>query len=185
MNKTQLRRQLLKQRQALSTSIWQEKSKLLCEQLQSLPLFQSAHKILAYFSVRQEPDLSSLFDSSAAWGFPRCVEKELVWHRWSVGDRRQIGSYNILEPEPNSPILSVAKVDLILIPAVACDHQGYRLGYGGGYYDRLLSDPFLAKIPTIGVVFEFAYLPAIPIESWDIPLSLVCTENSVYHLNKI
>ncbi|MHC5824929.1 MAG: 5-formyltetrahydrofolate cyclo-ligase, partial [Nostoc sp.] len=61
-------------------------------------------------------------------------------------------------------------------PSVACDYQGYRLGYGGGYYDRLLSLPQWQTKPTIGIVFDFAYLSQIPIESWDKPLQAVCTE---------
>lgn len=185
MNKAHLRRQFLKQRQSLSAQLWQKKSDRLCEQLSSLPIFHSSKTILAYFSLRQEPDLSPLFDTSTCWGFPRCVGQNLFWHRWSVGDFLQTGPYNIPEPEPDSPILSASEVDLILIPAVACDRQGYRLGYGGGYYDRLLADPLWAKIPTIGIIFEFAYIPCLPSDPWDIKLSLVCTENSVYDINKI
>jgi len=185
MNKAQLRRQFLKQRQSLSQSIWREKSDQLCQQLKSLPLFQSSRTILAYFSLRREPDLSSLFISSAGWGFPRCVGQDLAWHRWSIGDSLQTGPYGISEPEADSPLLSPSEVDLMLVPAVACDRGGYRLGYGGGYYDRLLADPIWAKIPTIGIIFDFAYVSLLPIDPWDIQLSLVCTENACYSPEKI
>jgi 5-formyltetrahydrofolate cyclo-ligase len=62
---------------------------------------------------------------------------------------------------------------------VAIDRQGYRLGYGGGYYDRLRADPLWRKIPTIGIVFNFAYVEQLPIEPWDLPLDAVCTELGV------
>lgn len=89
------------------------------------------------------------------------------------------GAYGIFEPHPDSPALQPNEIDLILVPAVACDRQGYRLGYGGGFYDRMLSSPeWLAK-PTIGIVFEFAYLTELPIDSWDRPLKAICTETSV------
>jgi 5-formyltetrahydrofolate cyclo-ligase len=84
-----------------------------------------------------------------------------------------------LEPLPNSPTLQPVEVDLILVPAVACDYQGYRLGYGGGYYDRLLSSPEWASKPTIGVLFDFAYLPQLPTDTWDIQLHGVCTETGL------
>jgi 5-formyltetrahydrofolate cyclo-ligase len=71
-------------------------------------------------------------------------------------------------------------VDLILVPAVACDRQGTRLGYGGGYYDRLLSDPAWTNIPTVGVVFDFAYLTYLVADPWDIPLRAICTEHGFY-----
>jgi 5-formyltetrahydrofolate cyclo-ligase len=84
--------------------------------------------------------------------------------------------YGILEPDPTLPQLLVENVDLLLVPAVAIDGRGYRLGYGGGYYDRLRADPHWRKIPTIGIVFDFAYIDAVPIDPWDLPLDAACTE---------
>jgi 5-formyltetrahydrofolate cyclo-ligase len=155
---------------------WREKSDRICSHLQSSPLFIQAQTILAYFSFRQEPDLSPLFkDSKHRWGFPRCQGKSLSWHSWKPGEPLQTGAYGIFEPHRFSNI-TANEVDLILVPAVACDQRGYRLGYGGGFYDRMLSSPEWASKPTIGIVFEFAYLPYLPIDSWDKPLQAICTE---------
>jgi 5-formyltetrahydrofolate cyclo-ligase len=198
MEKAELRRSLLKTRQSLSIEEWQQKSDRICFHLQSSTLFTQAKTILAYFSFRQEPNLSPLFTTNHhCWGFPRCVGDTLCWHIVETGNLSrflrasvlpveptgvislQIGAYGILEPLPNTPTLQPDEVDLILVPAVACDYQGYRLGYGGGYYDRLLSLPEWASKPTIGVVFEFAYLPHLPSDTWDIQLHGVCTEKGL------
>lgn len=176
MDKKTLRKSLLKTRKSLDEAEWRTKSDRLCEHLKSAPIFNQAKTILAYFSFRQEPDLSSLFNSEKKWGFPRCVGKSLVWHGWQPGDRLETGTYGIPEPHSDAPILSSDEVDLILVPAVACDLRGYRLGYGGGFYDRLLSQPKWREKPTIGVVFEFARLPELAIDPWDKPLQAVCTD---------
>jgi 5-formyltetrahydrofolate cyclo-ligase len=81
-----------------------------------------------------------------------------------------------LNPTQRLLSLEPTEVDLILVPAVACDLRGYRLGYGGGFYDRMLSSAEWASKPTIGIVFEFAYLPRLPIDDWDKVLQGVCTE---------
>jgi 5-formyltetrahydrofolate cyclo-ligase len=180
-HKTQLRRSLLKSRQSLSPQAWQEKSHHLCIQLQNSSIFHQSQTVLAYFSFRQEADLSSLFQSdfNKKWGFPRCVEQSLIWHSWQPSQPLQMGAYGILEPDTHLPLIDPKTVDLILVPAVACDRQGYRLGYGGGFYDRLLSLPEWSSIPTVGIVFELAYLPQLPRETWDQPLQFVCTENQL------
>lgn len=87
-----------------------------------------------------------------------------------------MGHYGILEPDPALPQLLAENIDLLLVPAVAIDRGGYRLGYGGGYYDRLRADPCWRQIPTIGIVFDFAYVDSLPIDPWDLPLDAVCTE---------
>lgn len=180
MQKAELRRSLLQTRQSMTQEEWEQKSDRICFHLQSLPLFTQAKTILAYFSFRQEPDLSPLFTNNHyRWGVPRCVGQTLIWHRWEPGDSLQTGAYGILEPLPQAPTLQPDEVDLILVPAVACDYQGYRLGYGGGYYDRLLSLPAWSSKPTTGIVFECAYLPQLPTDLWDIQLHGVCTENSL------
>ena len=182
-DKTRLRRSLLQKRHSLSVEQWQTKSTRLCQRLQSLPRYMGAKTILAYFSFRQEPDLSILFTNSNSeylWGFPRCVEKTLIWHSWQPGEKLVKNKFGILEPLSTTPIISAKDVDLILVPGVACDRQGYRLGYGGGFYDRMLSSPLWQNIPTVGVTFEFAYLSTLPVEPWDIQLQHICTEKGIY-----
>jgi 5-formyltetrahydrofolate cyclo-ligase len=179
--KSKLRRSLLQQRQTLPIELWRRDSDRLCTHLQNAESFRQASTILAFFSHRREPDLSCLFTLERRWGFPRCQGQNLVWHLWQPGQTHELqtGAYGILEPKPHLPVLSASEVDLILVPAVACDIRGYRLGYGGGFYDHLLSQPQWRSRPTIGVVFEFALLPQLPIQDWDQPLKAVCTENKL------
>ncbi|NMG10143.1 5-formyltetrahydrofolate cyclo-ligase [Brasilonema sp. UFV-L1] len=181
MRKTELRKLLIKTRQLMPVHEWKQKSDRICQNLLNSPEFNQAKTTLAYFSFRQEPDLSPLFNTSHRWGFPRCVGKSLSWHIWTYQDTVITGAYGISEPDSQAPIISSAEVDLILVPCVACDSQGYRLGYGGGYYDRMLSSPEWINKPTIGIVFEFAYLPEIPIDTWDKPLRGVCTEKALVY----
>lgn len=176
MNKSQLRRQFLDHRQSLSQTEWQTKSKSICQQLQASSLFTRAQTILAYFSYKQEPDLKVLFDLNKQWGFPRCEGKSLVWHLWQPGDELAIGKYGIYEPFIEAQIIEPQEVDLILVPAIACDRQGERLGYGAGYYDRLLNSPEWKNITTVGIVFDFAYISEIPKDTWDRQLDFICTE---------
>ncbi len=179
LTKTELRKSLLFIRKTLSPEAWREKSDRICNHLQNSPPFTQAKTILAYFSFRQEPDLSPLFTTAKTWGFPRCVGKELSWHIWKPGDALHTVAYGILEPLPDAPKIDQSEVDLILVPAVGCDFRGYRLGYGGGYYDRMFSlDQWESKM-AIGIIFEFGFVSQLPVDSWDKPLHGICTESGL------
>ncbi|MEB3293955.1 MAG: 5-formyltetrahydrofolate cyclo-ligase [Synechococcales bacterium] len=204
--KAQLRQQLLQQRRSLSTAQWQAQSQQLCTHLQQTPEWQQAQTIGAYFSIHQEPNLSFLWQdppSPAAplptpdlrqsspppplspspppltpkrFAFPRCIAKQLQWHFWQPHQPRVSGKYGIPEPDPSLPLAQPEQLDLLLVPCVACDRQGYRLGYGGGFYDRLLEDPRWASIPTLGITFQAAIVETLPLEPWDQQLTGILTE---------
>ncbi len=178
MNKSDLRKIFLQKRQSLSQADWQRKSDQICEHLARSSLFQSANTVLSFCSFRQEPDLSSLLSASKRWGLPRCVDRSLIWHQWTPEIPLHKGAFGIVEPPAYSPILSSEHVDLMLVPCVACDRDGYRLGYGGGFYDRLFAQPEWNK-STIGILFEFALIERLRIDPWDKPLTAICTETGL------
>lgn len=182
--KAALRKSLLAQRRSLSPADWQGRSDRLCQQLAATELFRQARTVLAFVSFRQEPSLAGLWRSPGGqtkrWGIPRCVGNALVWHDWQVGDPLVNGAFGIEEPTQTAPRIDPAEADLILVPAVGCDRQGNRLGYGGGFYDRLLSRDDCQEIPTIGIVFDFALSEQLPQDPWDCSLDAVCTERGYF-----
>lgn len=179
--KAELRKHFMAQRRALSSSDWSTLSAQICERLQAWSGFKEARTLLVYSSHCQEPDLTSIFQTpDKIWGLPRCQQQDLIWHICHpIQDREKLqpDRFGILSPQPNLPLIQVTTVDLILIPCVAIDRLGYRLGYGGGYYDRLLAKPDWQAIPTLGIVFESACVEQLPHQAWDLPLTGFCTES--------
>lgn len=179
--KAALRQQFLAQRptslerQALSERMCQHLSAFLERN------FRVGQTLLAYWPFRQEPDVSELLQwHQYQWGLPRClVAQQLTWHLWQSGDPLVPNCYGIKEPVETSPIIDPSQVSALILPAVAIDRRGYRLGYGGGYFDRLLSQQSWQQILTIGVVFDAAYVPCLPADDWDRPLHYVCTESGI------
>ncbi len=183
VDKVILRKHFLSQRMALSPREWTAKSQQICETLESLPAFNQAKTILAYSTHQNEPDLYPLFARhDKVWGLPRCQKKELIWHQChpiQQAEHIKLDKFGILTPPATFPKITPEEVDLILIPSLALDRQGYRLGYGGGYYDRLLSTSDWQHCLTIGIVFDFALVEKLPTQAWDIKLSAYCTDKTV------
>lgn len=178
LSKAQLRSALLARRLSQEPSNLQDKSSQICHYLQQSLAFQTAQVILTACCFKQEPNLLPLVQHfpDKIWGLPRCVDQSLVWHRWQWGEPLIPGAYGIFEPAATAQILEPPEIDLIWVPAVACDRNFYRLGYGGGYFDRLFSQPSWANIFRVGVVYEQDFCRQLPRDPWDIPLNAVCTE---------
>lgn len=180
--KRALRQQAMAVRQRLPMA---ELSHALCTQLAQWTLFQESSRILSYDPFRNEVNLTPLFSQfpEKTWFLPRVqAGGHLSFHRYKLQDTLTPGAYGILEPDASQEALTnFQEGDLILTPGLAFDRQGYRLGYGKGYYDRLLAScPPDEPIPwVVGIIPEVLLLPALPTDPWDRPMQFIVTEQSI------
>lgn len=178
--KRKLRQEVLARREAMPLAARLEKSQRITERLLRWPLYQRARTVLLYAGVRSEVATEELVKKSLASGkqvlMPRCLPKtrELLLVPISAWEELRPSFYGLLEPPPPAR-LDPLQPDLVVVPGVAFDTAGYRLGYGGGYYDRLLRR--LNRTPTVGLAFELQIVPLVPREAHDVPLHFVITEN--------
>lgn len=122
-----------------------------------------------------EPAAIALRRTEMETWYPAVDASELVFRRWNGDDERSAGRYGISEP-PLGPGLSVADLDLVIMPLVAFDDAGNRLGFGAGYYDRALGAPSTTDGPTkVGLAYDFQELPRWEPESHDVALDFVLT----------
>ena len=96
-------------------------------------------------------------------------------------DELRAGKYGILEPDAAAEELPPEQIGLIIVPALACDRQGYRLGYGGGYYDRFLSHTGAVRMALCA---EARLLSRLPHEPFDMRCNYVITERQVLHTDE-
>lgn len=163
-------------------------SRRIMERVVSLPAYQSASVVLFYVDVRSEVRTRWVFPEVLAAGkrliVPYCVRKELELFRLSDLAELVPGRFGILEPDPNLRDLPdrwvlPVELDLLVVPGVAFDKQGGRMGHGFGFYDRLLA-AVCADVPKIGLAFECQIVTEVPMEPHDGTLDAVVTESAVY-----
>lgn len=136
----------------------------------------SSGLVLTYLATSEEVNLDPLLQAhpELSWGIPRCLpQHRLSWHDYAQSSCH-ISPYGIREPHPQDPQVDPQQAVLVLIPALACDKLGTRLGYGGGYYDRFLSTitaPKWAIIPHVCLCGD-----PLPRDPWDQSLDGIQTE---------
>ncbi len=157
---------------------------------ESIARHYADHPILAfepsfagYRAMRSELDVKPIFaimerfDKQTA--LPRMTEqKTLEFHAWKVGDKLVRHAMGVEEPEASAPLIIPA---VVLVPLLAFDGDGYRLGYGGGYYDRTMEAARKLEKPPlfIGVAYAMQELDQVPTEANDQPLDGILTELGV------
>jgi 5-formyltetrahydrofolate cyclo-ligase len=155
------------------------------EHLASLPEFLQADVIASYMSYGDEPDTSQLNRQLIAAGktllLPRISGDDLEWVRWN-GNADDLQEKKKIR-EPKGEVFSeLEKIAVIIVPALRIDRSGYRLGQGGGYYDRAL--PKLSAW-SIGLIHPDEISSTdLPREPWDIPLQAVATPDLVIRFTK-
>lgn len=143
--------------------------------------FQSARIIGAYFTFGSEVTTGSIIGHAQKLGktvaLPSVEGNKITFYELSSNKYLVKGRFGIMEPLPYSPI---GKLDLLIVPGVAFDKKGYRLGYGQGYYDRFLSDK---KTFSIGLAYSSQLVESLPHDKHDKQLDAIATEDGFHYVS--
>lgn len=178
MRKEDLRRQIKQIKRQFTPQQLEELSLPVISRLK--PLLAEAQTIMAYYSLPDEVNTHGLIDDLVAEGktvlLPKVTGPDTMeLRRYTGRDDLQEGAYHILEPM-GELFTDFSSIDLILVPGLAFDAAGHRLGRGRGYYDRLLSSLFTihsSLFSSIGVCFDFQKVDEVPVDAHDMAMDKV------------
>jgi len=179
--KAMLRRESRRRRNAIPER--DARSAAICERVATLSAYRTARVLHAYLPIRSEVDTRPLLLTALARGTgvvvpvvrPDVNELTHSWVASLAAEDLEVGTFGTLQPRLLQPT-EVGVWDLVIVPLLAFDRAGYRLGYGKGFYDRLLTS---APATTVGLAFAAQEAPRIPHEPHDMPLDLIVTEDEV------
>lgn len=157
----------------------------IAERLWTVPEVAAASSILLFASLPSEVSTDAIAAEARRRGirvvYPRCLPETaaMLLHAVETADLLGVGYRGIREPLLDCPLVPLAEIDVALVPGLAWDDTGRRLGRGAGFYDRLFALP--EKQPfRVGVFFESQRVPALPADPWDAALDAVVTEAGVW-----
>jgi len=190
-NRSEQRKQLRKQRGALSPAERRQRSHRLCRQLTRHRLFRNSQRIAAYLSADGEVDAHTLIEQ--AWSTGKQVYlpvlrpfgyNRLWFARYEPDSPLVTNRFGIIEPDmDHGNRIEAYALDLVLAPLVGFDARGNRLGMGGGFYDRsfahLLRRRHWLKPRLVGLAFDVQRVSRLPTQPWDVPLTAVATETRI------
>ncbi len=185
-HKQTLRALLKKKRDSILRQEVEEKSAQITAHLEALHEFISARTVHTYVAWRNEVNTHDLIRRMLAQGKRVVVPSVdlarhiLVHHEIENFADLLPGAFGILEPAPGrGKIVQIDSLDLVLVPAIAVDKTGHRLGYGGGYYDHFLRDVPALKI---ALVYHFQLVDVLPVRKDDERVDVVVTEEGVFRV---
>ncbi len=182
MEKTVLRVNIRKILNDMPSSQMQKSDAALFANLVALPQIAQAHTISLFWGITGlEPDTSrlvpQLLDMGKVVCLPRMLpERRMELRQYTPGCPMAMNSFGISEPTIDCPLIEKKDIDLVIVPALCYGRRGYRLGYGGGYYDRWLTD--YTGI-TVGMCRDAVLQDSVPAEEHDKPVQVVVTESQV------
>ncbi len=179
MDRRDLRHSMNNKRKNLTTEYVESISVKVCENVKELDCFKQARKIASYIAVNGEINPATLENPQIEFSYP-VIQKSGNLKFFHSNESLVTGKYGI--PEPADGIEEeVETLDLVIVPLVAADIAGNRVGHGAGYYDKTFDPEKLSKRPKlVGLGHEFQVFQSIQPEVWDVPLDVVVTENNVF-----
>ena len=192
MNKSSIRAHLLACRKGLSSEKAAANNKAIHSLLTSLPVWNSARTLLMYLPVNGEVDTWPIFNKALEKGcqvlLPCCRKNTPgCMDFFKVISREELvpGMYNIPEPDrEHCMLVEHPKPDMVILPGVGFDRRGYRLGYGGGYYDRFLARHPMDAALIIGLAFSCQIRDELPHDPWDKKVDVIVTEDEMIWIEK-
>jgi len=162
-----------------------KKDKKILAKLCQLAEIKKAQTILFYLPIHGEVDLHGLFEklkTHKKFILPR-VKNESTLHLFYIKTLKDVekGSFNILEPKLHLKRAALKDVGVALVPGVVFAKNGHRIGYGKGFYDRLLKK---LRIPKIGVAYEFQIVENIEVQKHDAVMDMIVTEKRILRIKK-
>lgn len=179
--KKKLRLSVISKRRSLTQSERHAQSRRIASQLLTNSVFTNAKNIFFYMSLDDEVSTHDLIAESQKIKqvfLPKICNDNLVPTCFTGDTVLQKGLYGILEPDCSIVPNDSPKVDLVIVPVVAVDREGNRLGMGKGFYDRFLKSHL--EIPTIALAFDFQLVDKVPTDDYDVPVSFVVTPNEFF-----
>lgn len=186
IRKQELRQELRTRRRTLSAAQQRQASHQLDIQLRQQPKLRAARHIAFYMASDGElsprPTLLRLARQGRQCFLPCVSGQHLEFRRYRPGQTLKRNRFNIPEPPAHRSLTRIPQqLDVILLPLVAFDAKGNRLGMGGGFYDRTLAGLKPTRRPLlIGLAHEFQRQNQLPIQSWDVPLDGIATDKGFY-----
>lgn len=148
-----------------------EISKKLCKKIRQLEEYKSANNVLIFYPLKYEIDVLELLTDNKNFYLPRVNGEYIEVCPYLTGDELKNGSFGIKEPETKS--VAPKTLDLVILPALAADKKGNRLGYGKGFYDRFLAN---TKLKTILPLPKELIFDEIFADKTDIPVNILITD---------
>lgn len=182
--KAALRQQVRETSAGFSREYVETANQAILARIISLPEYHSAKTIFAYYSMGAEPDTLQIIRRALREGktvaIPKTFAKGAMEARIIKSLEELVpGKFDIPTAPEGASLLESDAIDFVLVPAVAYDRRGYRLGRGGGYYDRFLGK---SRSFSVGLAFEKALLDAVPAEAHDMAVHCLVTEKEIARL---
>ncbi|MDD3628169.1 MAG: 5-formyltetrahydrofolate cyclo-ligase [Actinomycetota bacterium] len=183
--KNNVRERVQRERNNLPVNYREKSSRAIAKKFLNCSFYTVSNNILIYYPFRNEVETTLIIEDALKDNkniiLPRVHNKELeLYYVTNLKEQLKAGAYGIMEPVASRcKPAKISDVDLVVVPGVSFDKKFYRLGYGGGYYDRILSR-IPKKVKKIALCFDIQVVDSLPVSAHDIKVDMIITESKIY-----